>query len=105
MVMIEAMKEAIWLQGLLDDLRNNQDPLKINYDSMNAIYLEKNLVYHARMKHINVKFHFVQEILDEGNIELQKIHKKENPTDMLTKVVLRVKFAYCKELLHILPIA
>jgi len=39
--------------------------LKIDYDSMSAIYLAKNQVYHARTKHIDVRFHFVREILDE----------------------------------------
>ena len=85
--MTEAMKEAIWLQGLLDDLRIEHDLLKINYDSTSAIYLAKNQVYHARTKHIDVRFHFVQKILDEGDIELLKIHTKENPTDMFTKMV------------------
>jgi len=79
--------------------------LKINCDSMSAIYLAKSHVYHARMKHIDVSFHFVREILDEGDIELQEIHTKENPVKMLTKVVTGVKFAYCKELLQILPVA
>jgi len=61
--------------------------LKINCDSMSAIYLAKNQIYHVRMKHINVRFYFVREIHDEGDIELQKIYTKENLTDMLTKVV------------------
>ena len=78
--------------------------MKINCDNMSAIYLVKNQVYHARMKHIDVRFHFVREILDKGDIELQKIHTKENLADMLTKVVSGVKFAHCKELLHILPV-
>jgi len=103
MAITEAMKEAIWLQGLLDDLGIDQDLLKINCDSMSAIYLAKNQVYHATTKHIDVKFHFVREILDEGDIKLQKIHTKENPADMLIKVLLGVKFTYCKELLHIFP--
>jgi len=68
--MTGAMKETIWLQGLLDDLKINHDLLKINCDSMIAIYLTKNQVYHARSKYIDV-FHFVREILDEGDIELQ----------------------------------
>jgi len=42
MVMTEAMKEAIWLQWLLDDLGIDQDLLKINCDSMSFIYLTKN---------------------------------------------------------------
>jgi len=39
------------------------------------------------MKHVDARFHFVQEILNEDDIELQKIHTKENLADMLTKVV------------------
>jgi len=77
----------------------------INCDSMSAIYLAKNQVYHARTKHVDIRFHFVREILDEDDIELLKIHTKENPVDMLTKVVSCVKFTHCKELLHILPVA
>ena len=42
MTMTEVMKEAIWLQGLLDDLGIEQDMLKINCDSMSTIYLAKN---------------------------------------------------------------
>jgi len=57
---------------------------------MSTIYLAKNQVYHARMKHIDVRFHFLRKILDEGDIKLQKIHTKENPADILTKVVSRV---------------
>ena len=82
-----AIKEAIWLQGLLNDLGIDHDLLKINYNSMNAIYLVKNQVYHTRMKHVDVMFHFVRDIFDEGDIELQKIYTKKNPTNMLTKVV------------------
>ena len=65
---------------------------------------QKNQVYHARTEHINVRFHFIWEILDEGDIELKKIHTKGNPADILIKVVLRVKFEHCKKLLHILPV-
>ena len=83
-------------------MKIDQDLLKINCDSMSAIYLTNNYMYHARTKHIDVRFHFVWKILDEGDIKLQKIHTKENPADMLTKVILGVKFTHCKELLHIL---
>jgi len=85
MAMTEAMKETICLQRLLDDLGIEHDLLKINCDSMCAIYLAKNQVYHTRTKHIDVRFHFVREILDEGDIELPKIPTKENPTNMLLR--------------------
>ena len=72
---------------------------------MSAIYLAKNQVYHDRTKQIDIRFYFIWEILDEGDIKLQKIHMTKNPGDMLTKVILRVKFAYCKELLQILQVS
>jgi len=86
-------------------LRIDQNLLKINYDSMSAIYLAKNQIYHARTKHIDVRFCFVWEILDKGDLELKKIYTKENPADMLTRVVPGVKFEHCKKLLHILLVA
>jgi len=73
MAMTETMNEAIWLQGLLDDLGIDQDLLKINCDNMSAIYLAKNQVYHARTKHIDIRFHFVREILDKGVYTSEKI--------------------------------
>jgi len=103
MAMTEVMKKAIWFQGLLDDLVIEQDLLKINCDSMSAIYLTQNQVYHARTKHIDVRFHFVREILDECDIKLLKLHIKENPADMLTKVFSGVKFTHCNEMLDCTP--
>ena len=73
MVMMEVMKEIIWFQKLLNDLGIDKDLFKFNCDSMSDIYLVRNQVYHARKKQINVRFHFVQETLDEGYIELKKI--------------------------------
>ena len=101
----EAVKEAIWLQGLMDDLGIEQDFSKVHCDSMSTIYLVKNQVYYATTKHIDVKYHFVHNVLEDGDIEVKKIRIKNNPADMLTKVVPGVKFNYCKNLLRILLVA
>ena len=79
--------------------------MKTNSDSMSVIYLIKNQVYHIWTKHIDVRFYFVREILKEDDLVLKKIHTKENPTEMLIKVILGAKFNHCKNLLHILPVA
>ena len=105
MTLTEVVKKAIWLQGLMDDLRIEQEFLKVNCDSMSAIYLTKNQVWHVRRKHIDARYHFVRDILEDGDIELKKIHTKNNQADMLTKVIPEVKFNHCKNLLHILLVA
>ena len=104
MAVTEAVKEAIWLQSLLEDLGVGQKHITVHCDSQSAIHLAKNQVFHARTKHIDVRYHFVREILEEGNIHLQKIHTTENPADMMTKVVTTVKFKHCLDLINILYI-
>ncbi|KAG9458815.1 hypothetical protein H6P81_003323 [Aristolochia fimbriata] len=104
MAITEAVKEAIWLHGLLKDLGVGQKQLKVYSDSQSATHLAKNQVFHARTKHIDVRFHFVREILEEEEILLQNIHTAENPADMLTKVVTRTKFEHCLDLVNILHI-
>ena len=98
------MKEAIWLYGLLKDLGVGQKQLEVYSDNQSAIHLAKNQVFHARTTHIDVRYHFVCEILEEEEIILQKIHTTENPVYMLTKVVTRVKFEHCLDLVNILHI-
>ena len=101
MAITEAVKEAIWLHGLLKD---PQKQLELYSDSQSAIHLAKNQVFHARTKHIDVRYHFVREILEEEEIVLQKIHTTENPANMLTKVVTRAKFEHWLDLVNILHI-
>ncbi|KAM1399624.1 hypothetical protein ACFX2F_027020 [Malus domestica] len=99
MAVTEAIKEVIWLQGLLDDLGVQQDHVNVHCDSQSAIHLAKNQVHHARTKHIDVRFHFVREIIDDGDILLQKIETADNPADMLTKPVSLHKFKHCLDLI------
>ena len=60
-------------------------------DSQSAIHLAKNSALHSKTKHIQLRYHFIQSILEDGQLKLEKIHTNENPTDMLTKVVTREK--------------
>ena len=48
----------------MDDLGIKQDFLQVHCDSLSAIYLAKNQVYHERMKHIDFKYHIVKVVLE-----------------------------------------
>ena len=104
MAVTETVKKAIWLRGLLEDLGVGQKHIKVFCDSQSAIHLAKNQVYHARTKHIDVRYHFVREIIEEGGVLVQKISTTENPADMMTKVVTAIKFKHCLDLINILQI-
>ena len=102
MAATEAVKEAIWLKGLLSDLGVIQENIAVFCDNQSAIFLAKNLTYHARTKHIDVKYHYVREIIESSVVLLRKIDTKDNPSDMLMKVVSGVKFLHCLKLIQIL---
>lgn len=80
---------------------SEQERVTVYCNSQSAIHLVKNQVHHARTKHIDVRYHFVREIVEEGDILLQKIGTAYNPADMLTKVVSGIKFKHCLDLINI----
>lgn len=47
----KAIKEILWLKGLIGELRILQKIVKVQCDSSSAIYLSKNSVHHKKTKH------------------------------------------------------
>jgi hypothetical protein len=81
-----AAKEAIWLSMLRAEifgLDRRAVPLKC--DNNGAIALARNDHYHARTKHIDIRYHFICERVESSNILLDYIHTSENAADMFTK--------------------
>ena len=70
-------------------------------DSQSAIMLAKNPVFHAKTKHIVIKYHFIQDVLEDKQMQLVKVHTTKNPTNLLTKGLLSESFAHCRELMGI----
>ncbi|PHT46309.1 hypothetical protein CQW23_15467 [Capsicum baccatum] len=94
----EAFKEAIWLKGLFGELRKDLQITTIFCDSQSAIFLMKDQLFHDRTKHIDIRHHFVHEIIGRGDIVVRKISTHDNPTDMMTKILPSTKFEHCLDL-------
>ncbi|GJX33127.1 retrovirus-related pol polyprotein from transposon TNT 1-94 [Tanacetum coccineum] len=101
MALTEAINKSIWLKGLLIKLGVNLRSVVVNYDNQSAIYLSRNAMFHERMKHINVRYHFIREIVESKEIEVAKIGTKDNAADTFIKVVPGLKFKYCMEILGV----
>ncbi|GKB30769.1 hypothetical protein Tco_0870170 [Tanacetum coccineum] len=71
------------------------NPVVVNCDNQSAIHLSRNAMFYERTKHINVRYHFIGEIMESKEIEVAKIGTKDNAADAFTKVVPRPKFKYC----------
>ncbi|KAH9680375.1 Integrase catalytic domain-containing protein [Citrus sinensis] len=97
----KAVKESMWLKGLLNELWLKQRIVEIFCDNQSAIQLIKNQVYHERTKHIDVKLHFIRDEVTKGSFAVIKIHTDTNPANMLTKVLPTTKFKFCVDLIGV----
>ena len=85
MALTEATKEALRLQVLIEEFGVKQETIPICSDSQSAIHLTKNQGYHERTKHIDVRLHFIREVVASKKVKVEKIHTNDNPTDFITK--------------------
>ncbi|KAG8477772.1 hypothetical protein CXB51_027722 [Gossypium anomalum] len=101
MAITEACKEAIWLKGLFSELNEDLQISTVFCDSQSAIFLTKDQMFHERTKHIDVRYHFVRDIIARGDIVVSKISTHENPADMMTKSLPITKFEHCLDLVGV----
>ncbi|UYV73848.1 hypothetical protein LAZ67_11001126 [Cordylochernes scorpioides] len=84
----EAGKEAVYLRALLDEMGFGEllnGPTVLKTDNQGAQQLARNPVYHARTKHIDIKWHFIRSICSDGLVEVVHTPTQENVADILTK--------------------
>jgi hypothetical protein len=96
MAAADACKEALWLRRLLNEVQTgsgiNSDfnkPQTIHIDNNSALDLAKNPKHHDRTKHIDIRYHFIREVIENGQVALQYIPTRENVADIFTKPLPR----------------
>ena len=92
----EACKELLWMKKFIQELGISQERYVLFCDSQSAIHLGKNSTFHARSKHIDVRYHWIRDVLNSKLLELEKIHTDDNSSDMLTKSLPREKLETCR---------
>jgi histone deacetylase 1/2 len=83
-----ATAELIWVEALLGELGVKlQQPPCLWCDNLGATYLSANPIFHARMKHIEIDYHFVRERVACKNLEIRFISSKDQIADGFTKAL------------------
>ena len=91
----DATKEAVWLRKFIIELGvapSLDGPVLLYYNSTGAITQAKEPKAHQQMKHILRRFHLIREIVDRGDVDLQKIDGKKNLVDPFTKAIAVKEF-------------
>ncbi|KAJ4719028.1 Retrovirus-related Pol polyprotein from transposon TNT 1-94 [Melia azedarach] len=91
----EACKELLWMKRFLQELDFKQQQYVVFCDNQSAIHLSKNSSFHAKSKHIDVRYHWLRDALNDNMFELEKIHTNHNASDILTKTLPREKLEVC----------
>ncbi|KAL8148508.1 hypothetical protein AgCh_005759 [Apium graveolens] len=88
--MANAASELLWIKNLLHELSIHLSSIPVIYcDDTGAQYLSSNPVFHSRMKHISLDYHFVRERVADGTFKVHHVHTKDQWADVLTKPLPR----------------
>lgn len=98
-----AVKEAIWLRMLLKDFNIKCiESVTIREDNQACITIAEDDKMTKRLKHIDVRFRFVQDEIQRGIIKLKYIASEDQLADIMTKGLARVQFEKLRSLLGLL---
>jgi hypothetical protein len=83
----EAAREAQWLKHMLTPMGVTKTPYVIKCDSQTALASLSNPIISARNKHIEIKHHFVRDLVSQGAALFHYVPSKQNLADGLTKAL------------------
>ncbi|RDY07024.1 hypothetical protein CR513_08918, partial [Mucuna pruriens] len=95
----EGVKEVMRIKCFIGELGIAQNNVTKFVDSQNIIHPSKHQVYHEKSKHIDVKLHFIQDVIQTKEILVENVATKVNPTNVFTKSLPLFKFKDCLNLI------
>jgi hypothetical protein len=92
MALSDCSRQVVWMHTLMGELGYNLQPIPICGDNQGSIFITSNPVTEKRSKHIDIRYHYVREVVNRRLAKIYFIDGDENPADLLTKNLGSVKF-------------
>ena len=99
MVLSNCSCQVVWMHTLLGELGYNLEPIPICGDNQGSIFISSNPITEKHSKHIDIQYHYIQEVIARKLAEVYFIDGDNNPADLLTKNLRIVKFQKFRALL------
>lgn len=85
-------RHVLWLRNLFLGLGYTQKTsTPIFCDNQAAISLSRDFQFHAKSEHIDIQHHFIRDAVSDGSVAVTYVPGEENPADLFTKGLARVK--------------
>ncbi|KRY44405.1 Retrovirus-related Pol polyprotein from transposon TNT 1-94 [Trichinella britovi] len=95
MALSEACKEAMHLKRMIEAITGLCKSVVLQSDNQSELKLAKNPVFHARTKHIDIRYHFIREAAERKDVELRYLPTEQMMADVLTKGLFKPKHEKC----------
>jgi hypothetical protein len=99
MALSDCSRQAVWIQNIFTELGLQVRPTQICADNEGGIFIASNPVQERRTKHIDVRFHYVRDLIEQKRIDVVWVPTDENPADMFTKNLGHIKFEKFRNML------
>ena len=92
--------QCIWIQRVLEKLLKSRRTHRF-CDNNSTIQLSKNPVFHGWSKHIDIKFHFLRDLVKDGVVKLSYRSSQNQVVDIMTKPLKLEQFLRFRNMLDI----
>lgn len=75
-IVTEGCKELLWMKMFLKELRVKQNQYVLHCDSHSAIQLSKNLNFHLKSKHTDMRYHWICDVLEKKLLKLPSNYRR-----------------------------
>lgn len=94
--------QLIGMKQMLEEYNVQQDVMTLYYNNINAINISKNPIQHSITKHIDIRHHFIMDLVEDKIVTLEHVTTKRKPANIFTKALdanklekLRVELGIC----------
>lgn len=95
MAIAESAKEGLHLRRLLKELGDIEGPVTIYNDNQGAQKLSSNPVNHRKTKHIDIRYHFIRDLVEKKEVNVKYLRTEHMVADFLTKGLNCKKHEFC----------
>jgi hypothetical protein len=85
MSLSDTSHQLVWVRNLFSELGIELAPIPLFRDKQGLIFITSNPIQEKCSKHIDLHYHYIRDVVQDGKVELFFVKGTQNPVDIFTK--------------------